>query len=279
MKSIFSILLLAITTQVASFGEAEQYGASIDYLYWKAFNVALDFRRVTQGDRINKAQVDPTYDSGVRGEIWFRPNCAALGLIGRYYWVDTRQSQTFANDQEPLQVHGGLKTYYQAGDVLLSYRFCPRQCFSWEALAGAKILYLATDTRTGETRQTSIVDSFNHQRFAGGGVAIGLAACWTPWCPLDLFAEAQYGALFGSRRSSFVSLRSPGTSIFTRPNAFGSYTREVDLRAGGRFRIQRDCVAIGLELGWEARAYRDYLVFGNSGAALAGLFAGLTASF
>jgi len=281
LRHLLTTLSILIVSKLAAIGGAGQYHATIDYLYWKPFGLGLNISSQTVGERVNQVQVDPKYTSGVRGELSFQPCGSPFRAIGRYTWVDAEQSQRFFSPTDVTSL--SVRTFYQAGDVLLAYDFNRASCFSWGFLAGAKILYIANHRSVIDSTASSLTETVRTRRFAGGGVAVGTAASWTPWTCFSLFGEVQYGCLFGTRRITARSLRSASTNQESKPIGVGSATREFDLRTGGRYQYQCQCVAIGLELGWELRAYPEYLttspINDQVGVGIGGLFAGVSASF
>jgi Legionella pneumophila major outer membrane protein precursor len=293
----FALLGLFGLTQLSALGGCGDFGVTVDYLYWKPANYVGKFGggvvREGEGEKsfVSNANFDPTYQSGVRGEIWWRPNCGPLSLIGRYYWVEPGHSQEYVG--ESSAVSGSIEVVYHAADLLLAYQFCLCNCFHLDFLAGGQVLYDAVNANLniffvgGDQRSRREA----HSRLAGGGGSLGLAGAWNVWCGLHAIAEARYGVIFGSCLGTRVEVEEtpdPGITVRT-PTSFQVWTRELDLRLGGRYDWKCGCNCIGLELGWETRSYLDHPRFEDGfelpgelrsfGKSIGGPFIGLTGAF
>jgi Legionella pneumophila major outer membrane protein precursor len=296
----FVLLGLFGLTQLSALGGCGDFGGSVDYLYWKPANFAGSFNLVEregEGGKVfeTEALVDPSYQSGVRGEIWWRPECSSLSLIGRYYWVEPRHSQDFVgfDDGNERSQFASMEVLYHAADLLLAYQFCLCNCFQLDLLGGGHVLYTAINvkSRFRFPNENDFQREEAHNRVAGGGASLGLAAAWDIWCGLRAFAEGRYGVIYGSSLEAGVRVRTgvrDTTTVFT-PSSFQVWTREFDLRLGGRYDWSCGCSTIGLELGWEARVYVDFprldsgfetpSDFDRFGKAIGGPFIGLTGRF
>jgi Legionella pneumophila major outer membrane protein precursor len=304
MKRTVLSTLLFIGAQLSAFMDCGDFGGSIDYLYWKPAGMSLRRATVTRNldDRSVRTSVvvDPTYDSGVRGEAWWRPECSRGALVGRFYWLSADHAQTFVGDSPTYRVRSEMD--YYAGDVLAAYALCSSNCLSLELLAGAEVLYLAnpfssvqTETDTGDFTERLE----RHFRTSGGGATVGVAGSWRAWCALELFGEARCGLVFSSTRlASFREF--PSSLSVDAPFSSQEWTREWNLRLGGRYLWCCGCAQVGVEAGWETRAYIDmafaavdsgsraledagvaavFAAGGTRGIAVGGPFIGITGRF
>jgi hypothetical protein len=295
--------LLTLSIPLSAVGLCGDFGGSIDYIYWKPADSAYNFGSIEvdgpDGSIIQTPLiVDPTYSSGVRGELWWQPECCPIAFLGRYYWVEARQAHTFLGRSGfPIEVDGSISLHaesiYHAADLLLAYPLLCLDCFEFGILAGGEFLYSAFNEQafaTGGAPSTHL----SHTRYSAGGVSVGLGSCWYLFPCLDFFAEARYGMLFGSTLSTTVAVRSTGEQTIITPFSSGEWTREVDFRFGGHYERRCGCIALGLELGWEARHYLDgprvemaipfassFTSFGpqGSGKAFGGPFVGLRCNY
>jgi Legionella pneumophila major outer membrane protein precursor len=276
-----SIILLG--TQLSALGSCGEFDLAIDYLYWKPAGVAQELGQVSKEvdgwDNCTRVIVDPTYQSGVRGELGWRPHCWPMALVARYSWVEPSHSQTFNGSSESIRVE--LETIYHAGDLFLTYQFCSWNRFRLELLAGGNFLYFAEVSKKTSSSGLSEL----HIRFAGGGGSVGVGGIWSLWCSLEAFAEARFGLLFGSRMDARVEVNSSAT--FLTPISNQEWTRELGLRLGGRHTWACSCGSLGLSLGWEARSYLDLFYSTQTigqpqiarGKAMGGPFVGLVGKF
>jgi hypothetical protein len=276
MKKAALSTLILFQAQLSALLGCGEFDLTIDYLYWKPAGVAQELGHVDSGGNglthRNRVVVDPTYQSGVRGELGWRPHCSPFGLVGRYSWVEPRHAQVFNGSPESMRV--SLETIYHAGELFLTYQLCRWNCFELELLAGGGFLYFA------EVSKQSSATSLNevHVRFAGGGGSLGLGGAWSLPCCLEAFAELRFGLLFGSRMDGRLEV-----PIFFTPVSNQEWTRELDLRFGGRYGWR--CFA--LELGWEVRSYLDLFYSAQKigepqiarGKAMGGPFIGLSGKF
>jgi Legionella pneumophila major outer membrane protein precursor len=245
-------------TQLSAFGDCGDFGASLDYLYWKPANSSVNTSTASKfesGKQLNSAiLVDPTYNSGVRGEVWWRPQSSCVALIGRYYYVESRQSQPFFNVTLPRGIGPppvlstitlSAQTPYHAADVLISYPLCLGNCLQLNLLAGGHFLYWALDVQQtvesdGESSSFALVLTpfESHSRFSGGGASLGVSTSWSIWCGLHTFVEARFGVMRGSNLRASLGEEHDDTLVVNLPSAFRTWTRELDLRLGARYDCQ-----------------------------------------
>jgi hypothetical protein len=307
----FALAGLFGLAQLSALGGCGEIGLSVDYLYWGQANLFVDggqaFR--DEGALVSDKRIDPTYSSGVRGELrWLSPwSCVALS--GRYYYVEPSQSQPFLNVVGDFEAGTSITTLsaqipYHAGDILLSYPVSLCSCLQLNLLAGGHVLYWALNVQErveypegfGEGGLSFLLEQQVHSRLAGGGAVVGFGSIWDVWCGLQAFAEVQYGVIRGSYMQAGWLEQEPETlspvppsRIETLPRSGQVWTRELDLRLGARYGCQLGCFGVAIEAGWENRSYLDLnvpiLSYRSSselqcfGRDMGGPFVGLTGSF
>jgi Legionella pneumophila major outer membrane protein precursor len=287
---------LCALTQLTALGNCGDFEVTVDYLYWKPANFAMDLGSTvgkTVGDRIftNRPVVDPTYNSGVRGEAWWKPTCSPVSLMGRYSWVESRHAKTFLAPpvfSTPIEV----QFIYHAAEVYAHYLLYCSNCLRVASLVGGRFLYTAFNSEQSNLVEGELSQlTRGHVRLAGGGASAGIAITWNVWRCLEAFAEGHFGLIYGSNMQAGESVTFGATANTRVPFSFQTWTREVDARLGGRYSMSCGCTTFGLELGWEARAYLDFprwssLAPGvipseivNLGKSVGGPFIGLSARF
>jgi Legionella pneumophila major outer membrane protein precursor len=279
MKRALFLALCALT-QLSALGNCGDFEFTVDYLYWKPANFAIDFGEVERQSNekfiFTRQLIDPTYHSGVRGEAWWR--CCPLSFIGRYSWIESRQRQSFVGYRDV-----GVEVIYHAAELHSSYQLCS----PLSVLLGGRILYTALNT-LAITQTNPISIDRGHSRFAGGGASVGISGGWNLLSCLELFAEGHFALLYGSSMETSTG-RQSNTVVFA-PQSFQVWTREIDGCIGVRYDICWGCVALGLKLGWEVRAYLDFpnwqpkegtfpIPLQQHGKSIGGPFLGLSAGF